>query len=294
MVETTDWTDVSFEEARQTLKKWRDDHARRSEETVEIWEHVLSRYASCLHDELWSILEQVAIAAIDSARFDLAADCLQRLKNQFPQSSRVMKLHAMRLEATEQLEDAEKLYDQLIHSDETNPGFRKRKIAILLAKGERLEAIKSLNEYLETFINDNEAWLQLSELYLKEGDYSRAAFAFDENLLCNPHSSLNFRRIAEIRYAMGGSENFELAKAYFEKAIKMNESDTRSLFGLILCCNQLIPKATPSKKKELSTAGINAADKLLEIYKSSSENSHSDVHVRTVMSIRNQLNQMAN
>ena len=93
---------------------------------------------------------------------------------------------------------------------------------------------------------------------------------------------------------MGGSENFELAKAYFEKAIKMSESDTRSLFGLILCCNQLIPKATPSKKKELSTAGINAADKLLEIYKSSSENSHSDVHVRTVMSIRNQLNQMAN
>lgn len=121
MVETTDWTDVSFEEARQTLKKWRDDHARRSEETVEIWEHVLSRYASSLHDELWSILEQVTIAAIDSARFDLAADCLQRLKIQFPQSSRVMKLHAMRLEATGQLEDAEKLYDQLIQSDETNP-----------------------------------------------------------------------------------------------------------------------------------------------------------------------------
>ncbi|KAE9547328.1 hypothetical protein FO519_009460 [Halicephalobus sp. NKZ332] len=294
MVETTDWTDVSFEEARQTLKKWREDHARRSEETVEIWEHVLSRYASSLNDELWSILEQVAVAAIDSARFDLAADCLQRLKNQFPQSSRVMKLHAMRLEATGQLEDAEKLYNQLISADETNPGFRKRKIAILLAKGERLEAIKNLNEYLETFINDNEAWVQLSELYLKEGDYSRAAYAFDESLLSNPHSSLNFRRIAEIRYAIGGQENHELSKAYFEKSTNMSESDVRSLFGLVLSCNQLIPKATPSKKKELVTSGIKAADKLLEIYKSLNENPHSDVHVRTIMSIKNQLNQMNN
>lgn len=121
MSDITDWTDVSFEEARQTLKKWRDEHARRSEETIEIWEHVLSRYASSLHDELWSILEQVTIASIDCNRTDLAHECLIKLNKQFPNSSRVTKLQAMKLEADEQYDDANSLYDQLIAVDETNP-----------------------------------------------------------------------------------------------------------------------------------------------------------------------------
>uniref|UniRef100_A0AC34R292 ER membrane protein complex subunit 2 n=1 Tax=Panagrolaimus sp. JU765 TaxID=591449 RepID=A0AC34R292_9BILA len=121
MTEVVDWTDMSFEEARQTLKKWREDHARRSEETVEIWEHLLSRYASSLSDELWSVLEQVVIAAIDCARFDVAVVCLQKLHGKFPHSTRVAKLKAMRLEATGKYDEAEKVYDQLIESDETNP-----------------------------------------------------------------------------------------------------------------------------------------------------------------------------
>ena len=64
-------------------------------------------------------------------------------------------------------------------------------MAILLAKGERLEAIRALNAYLEIFLNDPEAWLQLCELYLKEGDYARAAFAFEDVLLANVKSCQN-------------------------------------------------------------------------------------------------------
>ena len=56
---------------------------------------------------------------------------------------------------------------------------------MLIAQGERHEAVRQLNSYLETFINDPEAWLELSELYLSETDYSRAAFCFEELLLTN-------------------------------------------------------------------------------------------------------------
>ena len=49
-------------EARSTMKKWREEHTRRSDEVVEIWEHVLSRYSSRLKDELWTVLEQVSAA----------------------------------------------------------------------------------------------------------------------------------------------------------------------------------------------------------------------------------------
>ncbi|KAK6009569.1 hypothetical protein OSTOST_25493, partial [Ostertagia ostertagi] len=93
-----DWTNVSFEVGRRQLHDWRDTNSRRSEEVVELWEHVVSRSPSLLGDELWMVYEQ---------------------------------------------------------------SFRKRKVAVLLAQGLRLEAIRELNDYLKIFLNDSEAWLQL-------------------------------------------------------------------------------------------------------------------------------------
>lgn len=49
-----------------------------------------------------------------------------------------------------------------------------------------------------------------------------------------PHNSLYLRRLAEIRYTQGGSENIELAKSYFEQAVRTNPSCSRSLYGIIL------------------------------------------------------------
>jgi tetratricopeptide (TPR) repeat protein len=71
--------------------------------------------------------------------------------------------------------------------------FRKRRIAILIAKGERNAAIRELNKYLDAFGTDTEAWLQLSDLFLQEADYGRAVYCFEELLLSNviSYKSLN-------------------------------------------------------------------------------------------------------
>ncbi|ETN86152.1 hypothetical protein NECAME_06033 [Necator americanus] len=53
-----DWTNVSFEVGRLQLREWRETSARRSEEVVELWEHVVSRSPSSLGDELWIVYEQ--------------------------------------------------------------------------------------------------------------------------------------------------------------------------------------------------------------------------------------------
>lgn len=262
-----EWTPtvLSYEEASSTLKKWREEHARRAEDVVEIWEFVLSRYCAALGDELWVVLEQVAIAALDQARHDLAIDCIQQLHQQFPKSMRVTKLQAMRLEAIGNYEDADKLYEKLIEADEINPVFRKRRIAILIAKGDRQAAIRELNKYLESFGTDTEAWLQLSELFLQEGDYTRAAFCFEELILSNPHNACYLQKMAEIRYTLGGQENIEMARNYYEKSVSISSS-AASLYGLVLCYNQLVQKATGQRKHELIIAGQNACDRLLVLY----------------------------
>lgn len=267
MPEVKDWTSVSFDEARTVLRQWREEHARRSEETVELWEFVLSRHPRSLGDELWLIYEQVCIASLDCARIDVAIECIRALQEKFPGSNRVLKLQAMRLEALHRYDNALHIYEQLIESDPTNMSYRKRKVAILIARGERHEAIREMNEYLKTFLNDNETWLELSQLYLQEGDYARAAHCIEELVLSNPHNSLYLRRLGEIRYAQGGQENIEIAKAYFEHAVRTNPACSRSLFGLILACNWLVQRTTGHRKKEIVQVGLNAIEKLVQRYK---------------------------
>lgn len=49
-------------------------------------------------------------------------------------------------------------------------------------------------------MSDQEAWQMLSDLYLAEGDLSKAAFCIEELILHNPHSHLLHQRLADIKY----------------------------------------------------------------------------------------------
>lgn len=109
-----DWSRLSLEEGRSVLRGWREEGVRRSEEVVELWEHVLSRRPEGLGEERWAVLEQVAVAGLDAGRLDVASECEERLRAAFPASHRVLKLQAMRLEAMEKYDDALDVYDSLI------------------------------------------------------------------------------------------------------------------------------------------------------------------------------------
>uniref|UniRef100_A0A1I7YEV3 ER membrane protein complex subunit 2 n=1 Tax=Steinernema glaseri TaxID=37863 RepID=A0A1I7YEV3_9BILA len=291
-MEIKDWTSVSFDEGRAVLRQWREEHARRSEEIVELWEHVLSRYPSSLNDELWIVYEQVCIAALDCDRQDVATECIVALDKQFPNSNRVMKLQAMRFESIGKYKEALQLYEKFIAADPTSVSFRKRKIAIYKVKGERMDAIRELNEYLKVFLNDSEAWLELSQLYLREGDYSRAAHCVEELILADPFNALYLRRLADIRYTQGGSENVEHARSYFEQAAKLNTTCVRSLFGVIMSCNWLLPKTSGNRKKELVHSAEQAISQLEEIFNGPG-NANEAVNRKVVESLRKTLQQFS-
>ncbi|XP_071240545.1 ER membrane protein complex subunit 2 isoform X2 [Salvelinus alpinus] len=197
MASVSEMYDVTWEEMRDKLRKWREDNHRNSEQIVDVGEELINEHASKLGDDIWIIYEQVMIAALDCSRDDLAWTCLQELKRQFPGSQRVKRLAGMRLEALEKYEDASKQYDSILQDDPTNTAARKRKISILKAMGKSAEAIRELNEYLEQFVGDQEAWHELSELYINEHDYGKAAFCLEELMMTNPHNHLYCEQYAE-------------------------------------------------------------------------------------------------
>lgn len=243
---------LSWSDARDLLRTWRDNNDRKSEEVLHLWKSVLEYNLNKLGGEKFSVLEQVCLAALDCYHIPTVDYCIKLLSNEFPSSLRVKKFYAMRLEAQECYDDALKVLDALIKKDETNNAPRKRKIAILKAQGRSVEAIKELVDYLKIFMADTEGWQELSDLYIAEQDFNKAAFCIEELILHNPHNHLLHQRYADIRYTQGGYDNLELARAYYCQALKLNPNNLRALYGVYLTSSNIAssPKCAANKKKE--------------------------------------------
>lgn len=233
---------VSWIDARDTLRKWREDGSRKSSKTVKLARDLLMHRKSDLGNEVWPIYEQTCTAALDCGDFSLAKECLKNLKKQFPDSVKVSMLQGLYLEAEEKYSEANTLYDEIIDAHPSCSAAWKRKVAILVARGKTLEAIKELNEFLNVFMSDTEAWLELADLYIKNNEYGRAGFCLEELLLTNPHHYLYHLKYAEICYSIG-SERIELARKHYATAVKLNPSSLRALYGFYLSCQWIGPKS---------------------------------------------------
>ncbi|KAL0881364.1 hypothetical protein ABMA27_001241 [Loxostege sticticalis] len=234
------YSELSFNEAKDLLRQWRENNERKSDEVLRVWSVIFEHGVKKLGNEKHLVLEQVFYAALDCHYYTVASYCSLMLQEEFPGSFRVARHVAALHEAQENYEEALNTLNNIIRLDETNAAARKRVVAILKAQGQIQAAIKELVDYLKKFMSDVEAWQELSELYLQVQEYARAAFCAEELLLHQPHNHLAHQRLADIRYTMGGVENMELAKLYYCKALKLNPENMRALLGLFLTTNNLL------------------------------------------------------
>lgn len=258
---------IDFENARLKMKKWREDIDRNSEEIVEYGECLIAEYASKLGDELWVLYEQVFVAALDCYRIDLAEECLAALHKQFPKSKRVFKLQGMYHEARQQYSKAEAVYTKMLADEPANLVAKKRLIAMKKAQNKYEETIQELNDYLKDFMADQEAWMELSELYIHQQEFAKAAFCMEELILSHPHNHLYHQRYAEIHYTIGTSESMEKAKKYFAQALKLDPGNARALYGLYLAAsNSVQGKSNTSSKKKSINLSQWTANKIVDMY----------------------------
>ncbi|XP_041362007.1 ER membrane protein complex subunit 2-like [Gigantopelta aegis] len=227
------------EEARRILRKLREEQIRDGDMVVQLWENVLIDYSHKLGDELWQVYEQVCVAALDCRKLVMADACIEALLAKFPKSIRVRRLQGMLVEAEGRYDKAQELYDAILAEDPTNMFVRKRQVAILKAQGKYPEAIEKINKYLDKFMTDYEAWMELCDLYITEHDYVKAAFCLEELIMSNPHNHLYHQKFADIHYTMGGDENTKIARSYYSQAVKLNPNNIRALYGLFMAFHKL-------------------------------------------------------
>ena len=263
---------MHWEDASTMLREWRDGNARRSEEVVEVGERLVRKYSSKLKDELWLVCEQVYIAALDISRYDVADMCFEKLNANFPDSSRVQKLEAMKYEAFGEFDKAIKIYDELEKQDPTNAAIQKRKIAIYKVKN-REQAVKHLTSYLQTFAADQDAWMELADLYIEQYEYNKAAFCVEELILSNAFNHAYHQRYAEIKYTQGGEENIKLARQYFAQAVKLSSnSNLKALYGLLLTSTKLCKSKDNNNRQYAKWAGKIISRKYEEVWESDGKN----------------------
>lgn len=252
---------------KDLLLKWREDSTR----VPQLVRLIYNQYklAKLTSDDKWPIIEQVLMAAIDLRDEKLIKESLLMLEAQFPGSSRVRRLKYMaKLEMRERYEDAITAYDEMIRSDDSNPFPYKRRIAVLIAQKRIPEAIESFTHFLSRFMNDQEAWLELCDLYIREQEYSKAAFCMEELILINPHNYLYHTKLAEIYYTSG---LIEMARSYFAQALKLSPNSPRALYGLYMAATNLATtsKSNTAKRKENAKIARWALENVSKLYRDS-------------------------
>ncbi|CAG8463467.1 127_t:CDS:2 [Racocetra persica] len=253
--------------AIETLHELRKSGERKSDLVVSLGERLIREYTRKLGDEIWPIYEQVFISALDQGNDTLAKACLEKLEKRFPGSPRVKILEGMKLEAENKLDEALRLYDEILEKDDSNIAASKRRVAVFKAKGQDQQAMEALTKYLDDFYNDTEGWLELSDLYLRFHSYQQAAFCLEELILLQPQNHFYHLKYAEILYTSDTSDNINLALKEFCRVVELCEDHVRALYGIKLCTARILslPINNPKTISELSDLAVERLKKIYSV-----------------------------
>lgn len=209
--------------------------------------------------ERWTVVEQVAVAALSVGDFELARECIQLLIVQFPKSFRVKRLLAMQHEAKGEFVEALELYDAILAEQPADTATLKRKACLCRAKGDRGSAVVALNGILSGSsgaMGDASTWMELAEIYLENSEHAEAAYCLEELVLLDPHNCHHHNRLADVYYTIGGVESLLRARKHYTMSLNYQsaESNYRALIGLIYTCQALASSASSSSSTSSSSS----------------------------------------
>eukprot|EP01012_Entosiphon_sulcatum_P027671 TRINITY_DN3336_c0_g1_i1.p1 TRINITY_DN3336_c0_g1~~TRINITY_DN3336_c0_g1_i1.p1 ORF type:complete len:294 (-),score=48.72 TRINITY_DN3336_c0_g1_i1:87-968(-) len=236
-----DYEKLGFAEMRELLKDIRANPVRKSA-LVYYCGRKLLQDKRRLGDEVWAILEQVFLAALDCNQVDQAERYFYQLRSKFgDRSQRVERLEGMLHEARGEYQEAIDIYGEILRSNPCHKAARRRLIAVCRAQGKREEALQLLHDYLQLHHADEEAQYEIADIALGLCDYRRAGAAFEDLLLVDPHQPVYMCKYAEVLYTQAGVDNLRLARKYFAQSIRLNPqtNNLRAIYGLWATCQAL-------------------------------------------------------
>lgn len=198
--------------------------------------------------EKWASYENILLASLTTGDYGVAKQCIAALTERFGKlNERVLILQGMYDEAVAR--DAKELalvlkkYDDIIAESPTMFGVRKRRVALLKSLGRLTEAVSSLIEVIDNSPTDAEAWAELADLYISQGNLERAVFCLEEVLLIMPNAWNMQAKLGEVLYlsanAVESSERVRLLSESvrrFCRSAELCNTYLRAYYGLKMVC----------------------------------------------------------
>lgn len=251
--------------AIELLQSMRTNKIRQPELVIQHGGRLLKNCPGKLGDELWTLYEQVFLAALELGADEWRDFSIKKLLKRFPDSMRVERLKGMYKESLQEWAEAKKIYEGILVEKPEDTLAHKRLIAMHKQRGEPTEAIHAINTYLETFCTDADVWHELAELYIEVGSLQRATYCFEELILSNPRSMYHLLTYAELLYSTG---DLQLSRKYYCLACHLDGECLRALWGLLLISAEIEKNEKDKQSAKISELQVFAGERIKNIYSS--------------------------
>lgn len=226
----------SYEESRE----WLDKSIKLGKyNTIFYFVHLnafISKYNSRLGLEKYFYLEKYFNYALELKLLDISQNILNQIIKEFGREPKVKRLEAQLYEASsaEKYSNALNIYRNLIRSNQEDRASLKKYILLLKTISKNDDYVKLWNEYLKIYMDDADAWYELSEVYLATCNHSKAIYCLEEVLLHQPHNYMVYMRIGDIQASLNHVDAASNAIKYYSQSILIKPTP-RAYWGILYC-----------------------------------------------------------
>lgn len=171
---------------------------------------------------------------------------------------------------SENVRQAVQTYKKLIrHNQEDRTSFKKYMAFIKpFYNAENLKKyVEMWNEYLKVYMDDIDAWWELSDIYIQSSNLPKAIYCLEEVLLHLPNNYEIYTKLGDILVTMNNCDSAKVALKYYSQSNLIKPSP-RSFWGILSALN-IIYKTNKELDRESQSLFKIAKINLENMYKGS-------------------------
>jgi tetratricopeptide (TPR) repeat protein len=228
----------------ETYKEWLDQNLiLHKQSSLFLFFHLhnfITAHSSNLDIERFVYLEKLFYLTLELKLIQIAKTILAEFLEFFGKEAKIRRMEAQ-LAEIEDTQRAHEYYKRLIISNQDDRVSVKRYIGLLkssfsISPEDLKKLIEMWNEYLKIYMDDHEAWYELSDIYLLACNYTKAVYCLEEVLLHQPNNFYIYTKLGDILCTMNNSEAAVSAVKYYSQSILIKPTP-RAFWGIIAAIN---------------------------------------------------------
>jgi tetratricopeptide (TPR) repeat protein len=274
------YSQKSFSEYREYL----DNNLRlNNQSTIFFFTHIqnlLKLYSSELGGDKFFYIEKLFFYSLELRLFDIAFNLLSILKAEFGDEPKIKRLYANYLENYDNgdnLAKAVNIYKSLIKSNQEDKLTLRNYLSFMKMTYEIKDYIPLLNEYLSVYMDDIDAWYELSDIYIQNNNLNKAVYCLEEIIIHNPNNYRIYTKIGDILASFNNTDSAMNAMKYYSQSIIIKPSPG-AFWGILYSINTVY-KVNKSLDEKLKKLYILSKRNLENLYKDLKVDSFYDFNI---------------